>query len=292
MAKFSIVHDTRYTYERPVRFGPQRLMLRPRDSHAIRLVEADLSLSPPGQTRWAYDAFGNCVCYFIPRGEAKRLIITSHLTIEPFPATLFKPEADDPHSAIPVIYGGEDREALSPFLSPATDDPTPEFVRWLRGLLSRPDEPALDLLLRFNQTIHNTFDYQTRYAEGVQSPHDTLRLGSGSCRDFAWLMVEGLRRLGFAARFVSGYLYDPADSALRGAGATHAWCEVFMPDLGWTQFDPTNGLAESPHLIAVAVSRAPAQAAPVSGYIVGNPGYTELFVDVRVTPAILEAEPA
>jgi transglutaminase-like putative cysteine protease len=112
-----------------------------------------------------------------------------------------------------------------------------------------------------------------------------VAIGAGTCRDFAWLMVEGLRRLGYAARFVSGYLYSPGHSGVRGAGATHAWCEVFLPDLGWTEFDPTNGLAESADLIPVAMTRTPAEAIPVSGAIIGDAGPSDLTVHVDVRPA-------
>ena len=111
-------------------------------------------------------------------------------------------------------------------------------------------------------------------------------MGSGACRDFAWLMVESLRRLGYAARFVTGYLYSPgAGATVRGAGATHAWCEVFLPELGWTEFDPTNALAESPDLIPVAMTRTPVEAAPVSGAIYGDGGQSNLTVHVDVRPA-------
>jgi transglutaminase-like putative cysteine protease len=99
-------------------------------------------------------------------------------------------------------------------------------------------------------------------------------------------MVEALRRLGYAARFVTGYLYSPSQrTGVRGAGATHAWCEVFLPELGWTEFDPTNALAESPDLIPVAVTRTPAEAAPVSGAIYGDGGQSDLTVHVDVRPA-------
>ena len=106
-----------------------------------------------------------------------------------------------------------------------------------------------------------------REEEGVQSPAETVRRGQGACRDFAWLMIESLRRLGFAARFATGYLYSARASTMRGAGATHAWCEVFLPDLGWIEFDPTNGLAESPDLIRVATTRTPAEASPMKGSV-------------------------
>uniref|UniRef100_B0T4S4 Transglutaminase domain protein n=1 Tax=Caulobacter sp. (strain K31) TaxID=366602 RepID=B0T4S4_CAUSK len=282
MARLGILHETRYAYGRPVGFGAHRLLIRPRDSHAIRIVEASLQTSLPGDTRWTYDAAGNCVCWFTPRGQADSLTITSRLVIDRFPAPLTTLRVDDPHTASPIVYAREDRAVLNPFIIPATEDEDRVLPRWLRGHMERPDEPAIDFLLRLNRAIHDQFDYLAREAAGVQSPVETIAVGSGTCRDFAWLMVEALRRLGYAAVFATGYIYSPGGGA-RGAGATHAWCEVFLPDLGWTEFDPTNGLAESPDLIRVAATRTPGEARPVSGTIIGDPGEAHLSVRVEVS---------
>jgi YD repeat-containing protein len=280
MSRFSIRHETLYEYDRPVRFGAHRLLVRPRDSHAIRLLSAQLTLSPPGETRWTLDALGNSVCHFTPKGEARRLSIISELTLERFPAPLALLPVRDPRSATPVDYAFEDRMLLGPYMAPAAADAA-GLLPWVRGLLGPAGEPAMDFLLRLNGTIHEAFAYREREAEGVQSPAETLRLSSGSCRDYAWLMVEALRHLGYAARFVTGYLYSPG-AAVRGAGATHAWAQVFLPDLGWLEFDPTNAVAESPDLIPVAVARIPEEAAPVSGTLCGRPGGSKLTVSVDV----------
>ena len=284
MARLGILHETRYAYARPVGFGAHRLLIRPRDSHAIRIVEASLQTSLPGPTRWTYDAVGNCVCWFTPQGQANSLTITSRLVIDRFPAPLTSLHIDDPHTVSPIVYAREDRTVLNPFITPATEDNDRILLRWLRGQMERPDEPAVDFLLRMTRTIHEQFDYVAREEGAAQSPAETVALGSGTCRDFAWLMVEALRRLGYAAVFATGYLHGGASSALRGAGATHAWCEVFLPDLGWTEFDPTNGLAESPDLIRVAATRTPNEAQPVSGSILGDPeeASLEVSVDVRL----------
>jgi transglutaminase-like putative cysteine protease len=289
MTRLSIRHETRYTYGRPVSFGPHRLLLRPRDSHAIRLVESSLQLSPSGQTRWIYDAMGNCVCWFTPLTQSDQLTVVSKLVIDRFPTPLAPLPIDDPHTAAPIVYGPGDRAILDPFIRPATDDDDTILLQWLQGHMGEADEPVLDFLQRLNRNIHDELTYQERQAEGVQSPSQTLRLRSGSCRDFAWLMIEALRRLGYAARYIMGYLYSPStESKVRGAGATHAWCEVFLPGLGWMEFDPTNGLAESADLIRVATVRTPQEASPVSGSIIGEPGGSNLFVSVNVdivTPA-------
>ena len=288
MTRLTILHETRYDYALTVSFGVHRLLIQPRDSHSLRVIKAALEVSPPGKLRWLYDSLGNCVCEFQPRGEARYLTITSHLVIERFPAPLDGVATDDRSAAVPIVYDREDRTVIAPFMEPATGDEDMTVLRWVRGLPRRPDEPALDFVLRINQTIHG-FRYEGRMAEGCQGPGETISRGSGTCRDFAWLMVEALRRLGFAARFVTGYIYCPAlDAAnhggphMRGAGATHAWCEVFLPGLGWIEFDPTNGLAESPDLIPVAVTRTPGQAAPVSGSVLGSSGESILTVKVDV----------
>lgn len=281
MGRLRILHETLYTYDHPVGFGPQRLMIRPRDSHALRIVEASLRLFPQGATRWSYDANGNCVCIFQPSEGADAMRVVSELVIDRYPAPLALQRAEDPHTLTPIVYAQEDRVTLEPFIAPVTDDPDAELLRWLRSLPVYRDEPALAFLLRVNALIHQQFDYVTREEEGVQSPVETLRRQSGACRDLAWLMVEGLRRLGYAALFATGYIHSPG-AQIRGAGATHAWCEVFLPDLGWLEFDPTNGLAESPDLIRVAATRTPAQALPVSGAIIGDPGNARLHVSVDV----------
>lgn len=278
MPRLIIRHETSYTYPERVSFGQHRLLLRPRDSHATRVVDAALTLSPPGDTRWLYDALGNCVCLFTPQGESDSLSIVSELVIERYPAPLFN--IHNPHTAMPIVYSMGDRIALGPFRNPVTEDGPEGLMDWLRALIE-PHEPALDFLLRLTNRIKTEFSYGERYEPGVQSPAETIRLGSGTCRDFAWLMVEALRHLGYAARFVTGYLFDP-QGAVRGAGSTHAWCEVFLPDLGWTEFDPTNGLAESADLIPVAVTRTPAEAAPVAGTVISSAPTSDLRVSVDV----------
>jgi len=259
------------------------MLLRPRDSHAGRLVQASLVVSPQGAMRWLYDALGNCVCLFNPEGEADELRISSQLVIDRYPAPLTPLAIEDPHSTFPIAYDQNDRQALAPFANPMSGDEDDAFLSWLRDHAAYPRESLLSYLQRLNHTIFQDFQYAERYAEGVQTPDETVRLKSGACRDLAWLMVEALRRLGFAARFVTGYLYAPqVNPHVRGAGATHAWCEVFLPNLGWLEFDPTNGLAESSDLIRVATTLTPADAAPVSGNLIGVPGRSSLEVSVYV----------
>lgn len=296
MTRLSIRHETLYTYGDAVGFGPQRLLLRPRDSHAIRLVDASLELSPSGQTRWVYDALGNCVCWFSPLNPGRELRIVSNLLIDRFPTPLAPLPIDDPHTATPIIYNPADRAVLEAFIRPAAADDEAVLLHWLHGHMGGVNEPVLDFLQRLNRSIHQEFVYGERFEEGVQLPSETILRGAGTCRDFAWLMVEALRRLGYAARYIMGYLYSPKTTSeqarVRGAGATHAWCEVFLPGLGWMEFDPTNGLAESADLIRVATVRIPEEASPVSGQIKGDPGFCNLSVAVTVDVVARPAQAA
>ncbi len=140
-----------------------------------------------------------------------------------------------------------------------------------------------ELLGAVTRGIKEGFSYEVRQEHGTRLPHETFARRSGSCRDFALLMMEAVRSLGFAARFVSGYVYDPAldgaEDTMRGAGATHAWVQVFLPNAGWVEFDPTNGIVGGRNLIRVAVARDPSQAVPVSGTYHGLP---EDFLDLEV----------
>jgi transglutaminase-like putative cysteine protease len=143
---------------------------------------------------------------------------------------------------------------------------------------------TLALLADLNSGVAKWINYQSRETEGTQSPIETLNRGWGSCRDFAVLFMEAVRCLGFGARVVSGYLYNPSASAI-GAGSTHAWADVYVPGSGWIAYDPTNGTIDSGDLIRVAVTRDISQAVPIAGSFVGAPNsYLGMTVEVAVAP--------
>ncbi len=253
-------------------------------------VETSLTLSPPGDTRWLYDALGNSVCCFTPQGEGRALSIVSHLTIERFPTPLAKLQIADPQTAhADRLFTGRPRGAGAVHRAGYRG-----FGERAARLAARPPgsphEPALDFLMRLNRTIHDQFEYLGRDQGAAQQPSHTVRMGSGTCRDFAWLMVEALRRLGYAARFVTGYLYSRPRAACAAPARPPPGARCSCPKLGWTEFDPTNALVESPDLIPVAVTRTPAEAAPIQGSIYGDGGRTELKVHVDVRQ--LETFPA
>lgn len=278
--RLTIRHETTYAYGQPVEFGQWRLLVRPVDSHALRVLDASLTFTPSGTTRWSHDALGNSVCTFQPLGSSNTLSVVSTLLIERFPAPLDAANRFDQKLSFPIFYPLEERLILDPFIRPATESGSAAYRDWLAARSMTTYDLSLPFLQDLNAAIHRDFSYGERHEEGTQSPAETVERRAGTCRDFAWLMVESLRRFGFAARFVTGYLYAPGLTT-RGGGSTHAWCEVFLPSLGWIEFDPTNGLAESVDLIRVAVSRTPDEASPMSGSILGTQT-AQLSVSVTV----------
>jgi transglutaminase-like putative cysteine protease len=296
MPRVRITHATEYRYARQVRFTTHRLMLRPRDSHDLRLLSATMSLMPPAATtRWSHDVFGNSVCTldWDEMQAASTLRVISRLDLEHFPAAIDLPHdsLDPVATTYPFSYASEEFPDLARLLERHHPDPNRQVDAWARRFLRRgAPTPTLDLLATMTQAIKTEFRYAARDAQGTNPPVATLRTGQGACRDFALLMMEACRSLGLAAKFVSGYLYDEAlvDSAepLVGGGATHAWCAIYLPGAGWVEFDPTNGLVAGRNLIRVCMARTPEQAVPVAGGFIGAAGdFVGLSVDVQVEVA-------
>jgi transglutaminase-like putative cysteine protease len=278
---YDITHTTVYRYKTPVTFGLHRVMFRPRDSHDLRVLATDLKVSPQAHVRMIQDPHSNSVALVQPMGPATELRIVCAFTIEHVPGPLDTLALDPAAEYLPFAYPIQDRLDLEHYLRPHHDDPDGTLIRWAHQFL-RTDRPnsTRDVLTRMNAHIGQSLRYAARDEEGTQTPLQTLALGSGSCRDYALLMMEAARRLGVATRFVSGYLYDAAldiegaaegDGAVTGAGSTHAWLHAYLPGAGWVAFDPTNNLMGSGQLIRVGVARDPALAAPISGSWYGDP---------------------
>jgi transglutaminase-like putative cysteine protease len=286
MKVLTVKHSTAYRYAKPVTFGQHRLMLRPRDSHDLRLVNADLTLSPPGILRWLHDVFGNSITLVDFAEPAAELSIVSTLQIERY--GLARPQFMLASSAelYPFVYSANDRTDLGRLLERHYPDPHGVVDEWARQFTPIRPVGTVNLLAEMNKAMRNSFTYVTREEEGVLSPIETLEAKTGSCRDFALLFIEAARSLGFGARFVSGYLYDPAlgSATVQGAGTTHAWAEVYLPGAGWVEYDPTNGVIAGENLIRVAVTRDASQAVPIAGTFDGSPSdYLGMQVDVMVT---------
>ena len=286
--RYDITHTTVYRYRKPVTFGEHRVMFRPRDSHDLRVLSTDLDVSPEAAVRLIQDPLSNSIALVQPLVKADMLQIVCSFGIEH--ARSFNLELPLSSSAeiYPLTYTLEERYDLEHYLRPYHDDDG-TLTAWGRQFI-RTDGPtgSRELLIAMNQRIRETIAYIARDEEGTQSPQETLKRGSGSCRDFALLMMEAARRLGFATRFVSGYLYDPAldggaGTGTVGAGSTHAWLQVYLPGAGWVPFDPTNNLLGGYQLIRVGVARDPSQAAPIAGSWFGETDdYLGMSVNVTV----------
>jgi transglutaminase-like putative cysteine protease len=296
----TVRHLTRYRYARPVAFGEHRIMFRPRASFDQHVLEYKLTIAPePDDLRYVHDVFGNCIGIARFSTQASALSFESAVRLEHTPECSldfpFSPELA--RNSYPFAYQESDLPDLYSSMLRAHGDEGKALASWARRFLDnieRADAPHV--LAAMTHAIHNEFSYLPRVTGPAQTPLETLRLGAGTCRDFALLMVEAVRELGLAARFVSGYLYVPADNfsgtARQGGGNTHAWVRVFLPHGGWAEYDPTNGLVGNRDLIRVAVVRDPAQAVPLSGSFIGKyEDYIGMDVDVAVsveTPATRE----
>jgi transglutaminase-like putative cysteine protease len=276
-------HTTVYRYSGPVRLGDHRLMLRPRDSHDLRLIETSLNISPPASIRWVHDVFGNSIALASFADPTTELRIESILRLETFaarrPAFQITPEA----VSYPFIYSADDRIDLGRLLDRHYPDPTDRVGTWARGFVRCNPTDTLALLADLNGGVAASVSYQSREMDGTQTAVETLNRGSGSCRDFAVLLIEAARCLGFGARIVSGYLYSPSTATV-GAGTTHAWADIYVPGSGWIAYDPTNGTIDSGDLIRVAVTRDINQAIPIAGSFIGAPdSYLGMTINVAVT---------
>jgi transglutaminase-like putative cysteine protease len=287
MKYLTVRHETRYRYSAPVTFGTHRLMLRPRDSHDLRLVGADLTLSPPGEMRWMHDVFGNSVAQVEFAQAAPELLIVSTLHLEHYglsrPVFPIAPEAQ----MYPFVYSANDRSDLGRLLDRHYPDPQGIVDAWAKRFVTGQPMSTYNLLSNMNGAIRTEFSYNARTLEGTQSPVETLQYRTGTCRDFALLFIEAVRSLGFGARFITGYLYDPAidgaAGAMQGAGATHAWADVYLPGAGWVEYDPTNGQIAGQNLVRIAVTRDPSQAIPISGTFDATKGqFLGMTIDVTV----------
>ena len=292
MPTVSINHVTRYRYRSDVAFGEHRILVRPRESYDQRLLSASLNIDPdPDSLRWIQDVFGNAVAVATFDSRADRLEVRGTAEVEHLP---MGPEdiAVEPYAQhYPFTYSAEDMPDLLRSIERAYPDPDRVLDEWARSFV--PLDRAvgtLDLLRDMTEAVKCDFTYAKRYEKGVQPPLVTLRRRAGTCRDYAVLMMEAVRALGFAARFVSGYLYNEKDSDARiGGHSTHAWLRVFLPGSGWIEFDPTNGIVGNHGLIRVAVARDPDQAKPLTGTWRGvKDSQIDMDVDVRIKHVEIE----
>jgi transglutaminase-like putative cysteine protease len=246
-----------------------------------------LNIDPqPSQLRWLHDPFDNSVAIATFEGTTSELRFESEVTLEHFETSLPEYPLEEYARNYPFRYSDEDFPILvRPLANHYADKGISKWV--LQFLDSSDTTETMKVLRAMTHGIRKQIAYTRRVEKGVQTPERTLLLQSGSCRDFAVLMMEGARSLGIAARFVSGYIFTPDSSGLAGGGATHAWMQAYLPGAGWIDFDPTNSIIGNRNLIRVAVAWAPEQVLPLWGTYEGPPGS---FLGMDVAVAVEQAE--
>lgn len=285
---YDLEHITTYRYRQPVTFGDHRAIFLPSPGYSGRILRYSLETNIPAKVHWMMDTLSNNVAVLQFEEKAAELVVTYRLRGEHFGIK----DADDfplneRAKEVPVQYTPDEWIDLSNFMRPHAEDGDGSVAAWAKRFVAGDNDDALEVLDRMMDEVWNRLEYQARDAEGTQSPGETLKIKKGTCRDYAWLMIEALRRLGFACRFVSGYLYDAAldggEVGMTGSGATHAWLQVYLPGAGWCHYDPTNRITEGYELIRVAIARHPGQVIPLSGSWYGDAGdYLGMEVGVSI----------
>ena len=288
MPVVSIRHATTYRYRKPVAFGEHRMMLRPAEAHDQRLLSAEIEISPePSLMRQTHDASGACVGVARFDQRADRLVFESRMRVDHLPQPPFDLEADGV-SLDAGPYDREEAEELEVSIRRRYAD-AGETEAWARRFVRGEGPTRLSTVLTdMMEAIRGDCAYALRLRGAPQTPAETLSRRQGSCRDFAVLMMEAARSLGLAARFVSGYIYSTSVKAGRtGGGHTHAWTRVYLPECGWVDFDPTNGIVGNLDLIRVAVVADPRLALPLHGAWDGEAADflgMDVAVDLTVEP--------
>ncbi|WP_455201209.1 transglutaminase family protein [Kaarinaea lacus] len=283
MRRIQITHNTHYEYAEPVVFNTHKLHIRPREGHDVRIESSQLSISPTYQIRWSRDIYSNSIALVDFVDKSQTLDITSKVVVQHYGAPPLDFGMEESAQNYPFHYNPLEQVDLMPYQMAVFPRDYPVVQKWLEKIY-QPGKlvNTVSLLETLNKTIMSEFNYTVREEPGVQSPQQTIIMGSGSCRDFALLFIEACRVLGLASRFVSGYLLLAPDNNNQHL-STHAWSEVYLPGSGWWGFDPTSGLLVADDHIAVAHHRHPEAIPPVSGSFLGKPEpRPSMFVSVNL----------
>ena len=288
MNNLTVLHRTRYSYSEPVTFGPHRMMMRPRDSHDLRLIDTSLTISPAATVRWMHDVFGNSVAIADFSDQGAELLVESGFSAEHYPLPETLVTLEEYAQRYPFSYDALEIPDIGRTVERHYPDPEHKVDVWARRFVEQQrDGDTMAILRAMVDAIGAEFAYSARDEMGTQDPLVTLDTAGGTCRDFALFLMEAARSLGFASRFVSGYLYDEnriGEQNLVGGGATHAWAQIYLPGGGWVEFDPTNSLVGGKNLIRVAVTRDPTQAIPLAGSFTGpTNAFAGMTVEVEIT---------
>ncbi|MBT0569085.1 transglutaminase family protein [Curvibacter sp. CHRR-16] len=265
-------HVTSYEYDRPVNLGPQIIRLRPAPHCRSNIISYSLKVEPENHfINWQQDPFANYQARLVFPEKTTRFKVTVDLVVEMAVYNPFDFFLEPGAETVPFAYKDSLKQELAPYL---VADPLTPLLKKFLAKVDRKEQRTIDFLVGLNQLVHHAVNYTIRLEPGVQTPEETLKLASGSCRDSAWLLVQLLRNLGLAARFVSGYLIQlaPDVKSLDGPSGTevdftdlHAWCEVYLPGAGWIGLDATSGLLAGEGHIPLACTPQPSSAAPIEG---------------------------
>jgi uncharacterized protein (DUF2126 family)/transglutaminase-like putative cysteine protease len=264
-------HRTSYRYDKAISLGPHVIRLRPAFHARTPIPSYSLDITPANQIiNWQLDPFNNRLARVIFSGKTNELVIDVNLVADLSPVNPFAFFLDPGIADYPFTYAPDLAADLQPYLS--TDEIGPRLTAFLAAFRSHalPAEKTstVSLLLELNRKVRDDLNYETRFEHGVQTCEETLERRSGSCRDSAWLLVQALRNLGIAARFVSGYLIQLAgadDGPKTDTADLHAWAEAFLPGAGWIGLDPTSGMLAAEGHIPLVCTPSATQAAPVEG---------------------------
>jgi transglutaminase-like putative cysteine protease len=285
MKRIRITHETEYYYHEPVAFGPHRALMRPREGHEVHIERGRFEIEPKATVRWLRDLDSNSVAILTFPDKAAKLRIFSEVDVDLYDERLVECQIDAEARSFPFQYPIAEHLGLIPYRLPSYPQAGPALKSWLSNLY-QPGQSidTLDLLENLNSRIFSAFQYSRREEAGVQSPAETIALGSESCRDYAVLMVESARYWGLASQFVTGYVQMGEGQH----GATHAWAEIYIPGGGWQGYDPTNNKRVGDEHISVAVAPHHAQASPLSGSWAGP---DDAFDRMAVSVQVIERDP-
>ncbi len=269
----ALTHRTSYTYDRLISLGAQIIRLRPAPHARTKILSYSLKITPEQHfINWQQDAFGNFLARIVVPEKTDKFSVTIDLVADMAVINPFDFFLEEGANEWPFAYSPLERDELGPYLR--CDPLSPRLSDYIARFKSHEKRNTIDFVVALNQQIERDVRYLIRMEPGVQRPEETLAQGSGSCRDSAWLLVQVLRNLGLAARFVSGYLIQlkPDVKALDGPTGTdvdftdlHAWAEVYLPGAGWVGLDPTSGLLAGEGHIPLAAAPHYASAAPIAG---------------------------